>query len=290
LNDSNKAVPLGFVDANILADAILGQNMVDEKIVQGRRERRTTLEIWNEIESAFKTYEPARLAYQFFLMLRGSNTPRHFVLSSNLALLEATNVITNKGKAKIRLSDDYRAQISAGIYLFRKSVGHTLVIQDEYDFGIANSLVTQFACNASDAVLVATALRNGCSRFISRDNRLKRKLRRFKEVQITSTQTVFNDLGVKLSGPDNSTKLAKIPDNVILPLVAMRNRRDATDKITQADLRNQYDMEYLQASDNILRAYGYPNTRQTWQQLDQSVSNMIQKLRIMQASVERRPD
>jgi predicted nucleic acid-binding protein len=212
--NNGRAIPLGFVDANILADAILAQNIVDEITTQAMREHKGIMEPSKEIETAFKSYEPARTAFQFFLMLRAPKTPMQFVLSSNLALLEATSVIADEfverrlsskkvvrhsegAKAKIRLSDKDRAQIGAGINLFRMRVGHALVIQDKYDFDIANRLVTQFACSARDAILVATALKNECPRFISRDIRLKRKLRRFKKVEITSIQTIFAELGIK---------------------------------------------------------------------------------------------
>lgn len=140
-------------------------------------------------------------------------------MTSNLALLEARSVIVEEyierqlsskrivrrywgsARNKVRLSDEDLAQIYAGIHTFRSRIGYAMVIQDGYDLDVANYLVTRFGCNARDAILIATALKNSCSRFITRDDHLKRSLRKFKGIRITSVQTVFDDLGIKLGAP-----------------------------------------------------------------------------------------
>jgi hypothetical protein len=72
-----------------------------------------------------------------------------------------------------------------------------MVISDEFDLHVAESLVTEFGCKARDAILVATAIKNGCPKFITRDDRLKRQLRRFKAIPIVSVQSVLDELGVR---------------------------------------------------------------------------------------------
>jgi hypothetical protein len=78
-----------------------------------------------QMDDLFKSYEPAKLAYHFFVMLRSPPTSQHFlVVTSNLALLEARSVIAEEyverqlfskriarrfwksARAKIRLSNE----------------------------------------------------------------------------------------------------------------------------------------------------------------------------------------
>jgi predicted nucleic acid-binding protein len=65
---------------------------------------------------------------------------------------------------------------------------------NNYDLKTAETLVSEYGCDARDAILVATAIESSCPIFVTEDQRLKRKLRHFKKIGIVKTETLVNQL------------------------------------------------------------------------------------------------
>jgi predicted nucleic acid-binding protein len=185
-NSLNEATPLGFVDANVLADAILIESAIDEITAEVVRTDNDTK--FAQIKELFNSYEPSRQANTLFMMLQYPFTGSYTVTTSNLALLEARSVMTEEyidrrlsqrrvfrrysqsQRSRVHLTDEDVAQIYDGIMRFKFKIGRAMVISDEFDLHVAESLVTEFGCKARDAILVATAIKNGCPKFITRDD------------------------------------------------------------------------------------------------------------------------
>lgn len=160
-------------------------------------------EAFLERDELFRSYPPAKHAYDLFYLLRKLHSPFNFVVTSNFALLEASFVIVRtyikrkyqRQKKQVRLSEADIAEIGMGNVRFRLwHTNHGMVIQDNCDISLSERLVTEYGCRPVDANLIATATRSQCKRFITRDNRLKKLLKAFDAIRLVQPQTIEDEL------------------------------------------------------------------------------------------------
>jgi predicted nucleic acid-binding protein len=197
-NSLNNAESLGFVDANVLADAILAQNRMLEILSHTANLE----EAFSRRDEYFHSYPPAIHAYDLFMLLRRLFSPSNFAVTSNFALLEASSVIVDKyierksqGRKKVRISSADRNEIGMGCMRFQIwHRNHGLVICDESDSSISMQLAIEYGCKAGDAHLIATAMKNSCKRFVTRDNHLKKQLKAFRGIKLVHPLAVLNEL------------------------------------------------------------------------------------------------
>lgn len=194
---------LGCVDANVLANAVLTYNRIDElrlQYPQGQFEEELT-KLWD-------SYEPSRVAFLLFGSLMDGTLRYGAMLVSHLAILEVVSVIVQEYRSKqlwerhvpfrnwlhqqskvLLTKQDYR-DIRNGLNSFLREfrLAGKLRIYDSYDLSVAHDLVTRYMCDARDAILVATAVKHHSPYFISEDERLKKRLKDYSRTKIVSTQ------------------------------------------------------------------------------------------------------
>jgi len=206
------SIPLGFVDANVLANAIIVENELRQIRANSLKRMTRPSKVDKRREEFFRGYEIGRPAYDLFHMLHQPMTPAPDVVTSNLAKLEVASVIAAEFKARelyrrhvpyrywyrsqdtIKLTREDLKEIQLSILLFLKKMGNAIVTMNEYNLELAERLITEFACDTRDAILVATAVASGYPLFITEDERLQRKLRQFREVSVVKTQSAVDSL------------------------------------------------------------------------------------------------
>jgi predicted nucleic acid-binding protein len=182
----------------VLADAILAENRMLEILKQTA----SLEEAYMRRDEYFHNYTRAIQAYDLFYLLRRLYGPFNFVITSNFALLEASSAIVDEyvrrksqGKRRVRITSEDRNEIGMGCVRFQWSLRNRgLVICDESDVAISTRLIIEHGCKAGDAHLIATAMKNSCKRFITRDNHLKRQLKTFHGIKLVHPITVLNEL------------------------------------------------------------------------------------------------
>lgn len=210
-------LPFGFVDANVLAHALIVEKELQKIRTDALKKRVPTDRVAKRREKFLRGYEVGRSSYDLFHILHMPSTLQKYVVTSNLAKLEVIGVIVAEFKCrrllklhvpfrhwlasqdKIKLSTRDLQEVQVDIILFMKKMAHAIVTNDEYDLKVAELLITEFGCDTRDAILVATAVANHCPLFITEDERLKRKLRLFKELNVVKAQFAVDSLNQKNS-------------------------------------------------------------------------------------------
>jgi len=100
---------------------------------------------------------------------------------------------------EIELTKDDLRDIQTGIYQYSSQTRHAIIRVNKYDLKTAETLVSEYGCDARDAILVATAVESSCPIFVTEDNRLKKKLRKFRTIDIVKTEALVNQLKATLS-------------------------------------------------------------------------------------------
>ncbi|MGA3296771.1 MAG: hypothetical protein ABSD41_04900 [Candidatus Bathyarchaeia archaeon] len=207
MNDSSRIVE-GFIDANVLADAILADNRIEELSKEAVAHEDSN-RFSQELKDLFNSYQPAKFANILFVILQ--SMPRSVLMTANLAFLEARGVIAELYKKrqlsrrgipagewqskKMKLKNEELLEIYAGVSKFRMKYDHHIVISDEYDIHTAETLVVEYSCSARDAILVSGAIQASCNRFVTRDTQLKRLLRGYKKIRIVELEVFLKELG-----------------------------------------------------------------------------------------------
>lgn len=208
----NDSPPIGFLDANVLANAILAENRVTEIRQEALAARKPREQIIKQEQRELKSYRPAQSAYALTQLLRGPHDPELHAITSDLALLEVTQVLVEEYKAKklwkqhvpfrywhssqkeIELTQDDLEDIQIGIFKFSSRTRHVITRENAYELKTAETLVSRYGCDARDSILVATAIQSLCPIFVTEDERLKRKLRKFNKIGVVKTQALVNQL------------------------------------------------------------------------------------------------
>jgi len=202
---------LGFVDANVLANCILAFNRINELKDQVPPER-----LDEEINKLWRAYDPSRNAFSLFSYLWEDRLGESFLVTSHLALLEVTGVLAQEYRnrqlwlkhvpfrnwlhlqPKINLTQEDYSDIRRGLNSFLRSLNargiRRLKIFDSYKFRDAEVLVTNYSCDARDAILVACALKSHSPFFITEDERLRKRLRTHPKIKAASTQDFLTNV------------------------------------------------------------------------------------------------
>lgn len=215
----NEPPPIGFLDANVLANAILADNRIREIRQEALRTQKPKEDVIRQEQKELRSYKPAQSAHSLTQLLRGPHSPELYAVTSDLALLEVTRVLVEEYKAKqlwrahvpfrywhsaqneIELTKEDLRDIQAGIYVYSTKTRHVITRVNNYDLKTAETLVSEYGCDARDAILVATAIESSCPIFVTEDERLKRKLRSFKKIGIVKTEALVNQLKARPLSP-----------------------------------------------------------------------------------------
>jgi predicted nucleic acid-binding protein len=71
-------------------------------------------------------------------------------------------------------------------------------VEDAYDFADVTPLVLHYRIDEYDALLVSTAIHKKCAFFITEDERLRKALRRFTRITLTSAQNYLTNISRQL--------------------------------------------------------------------------------------------
>jgi predicted nucleic acid-binding protein len=196
---------VAFLDSVIIADWILITKMLAENIKIS--------------EKTYKRYRKVIDSYHLLEFIKNKNKETIF-FTSQLCVSEVMSVIVDEFKLKVLYEDAVpmkywylqKNEIEMGgerikeisdaisqfltVFVSSNKIEMSVSLPDYSSFGNTFSAMVDNNLNTHDSILIAEAISNGCSYFVTRDTALI-KVRRYNTLQILNPSQFLNSLKIK---------------------------------------------------------------------------------------------